>query len=79
MVGERWHWWTRQQGVGGKVWFREVWELRLEVRLWVKVRDVRQMGRLWRMGDCRQGRWRENLKTGVGAAVKAARCRVGTI
>ena len=30
MVGERWDWWTRQQGV---VWFREVRELLLEVRL----------------------------------------------
>ena len=52
MVGERWHWWTRQQGVGGQVWFREVW-LRLEVSLLVMVRDERQMDRLWRMGDCR--------------------------
>ena len=43
MVGERWHWWTRQQGV---VWFREVRELRLEVRLWVMVRDEGQVGRL---------------------------------
>ena len=60
MVGERWHCRTRQQAV---VWFREMWELRLEVRLWVMARDERQMGRLWRMGDCRQGRgrWRRQL------------------
>ena len=63
MVGEGWHWWTRQQGVGGQVWFREVRELRLKVRLWVMVRDERQMDRLWRMGDCRQGRrrWRRQM------------------
>ena len=50
MVGERWHSRTRQQAV---VWLREMWELRLEVRLRVMARDGRQMGRLWRMGDCR--------------------------